>query len=1091
MAERTEVRFSEAESDWDVGASSGYRKELAETYLDKVLTEVANNAGSLMPGYDTVAKLRAVSNTDNNTIGLYNQIWSKYHEIIGDGTKRAGTHRVPWPVMDFDTLKSNFGDGSSSIGMDAYVSHQAIKISGEVFAILAGASAAAPGATHDPDLTEAKKQQEAYIKAHADAAAGATSAPRPPRTNTSDVAIADFKEQCFLLAHIFKFYDYKTNNVELVERKGLPYYGAKKDEENTNKCLMVHGEPYGFMNKLTQYSTQSTLLNLQTHEISALVPKIRLFKVFENDEGDEISQEIHFDSHPNHNDIGFAMLDRQKRGVGVGINDFTFSYEGSDPFAVKKSIKASLTLYAASFDELFRSRSRVLDPGDWRYVDLALKTGGANIQQQLDATKGTVEYENLSRLNFRIKAVVGWQSPPTRTGGSNSDLSKAVYNSFVTLNLTPTIHNFDIQDDGSVRFKIQYLAYIESHFDNPLFSIFGNEDTFGRYLKRKLVISSLSEACKPESIAPIKEKWKDEIRDDLREDAAEIITQLMGKKRLRYVNISFSKLRSLNMDGPYSAFGKEFSKASTTPTKDTIAAVEKALAGGADPRGGKLDRVLNVGAFSTRPVAPRHKKYNLSFFYVSDLFDTILESIDRRLASADRILNEIVQGAAKDPIAKLIDSNLLAKEKKEIAKQLKAFKKLRVLLGPLEIVNQQDPTDSRFINMGDIPISVKYFIEWLSKKTLNKATVIYPLPRFINQFFKEFIATFLNNDTCFEGRVKQRTLLTQAAITSYKRKEEDPSDIITQYIGALRAAVGTTYISRFPLDNLGLIAPNSADPWPLLNISGVSHEPVSDAGAENEINYLTFFAGRANPVEKQNGNFEEDKKGGIHHYSIGKDRGIVKNIRMTRTDVPYLKEIRFAQEGYDGLEQLREVYDVSIDCYANVNVFPGTYIYVDPRGWSPQTERISKEIIGARDKARAAGTASVELAGFTALLEQDLTRYGIGGYYMVKRAESSFGPGKANTVIQAQWTHQAGTDSTSKSQEKVGKRPESAKCQVETKGSLAPQPQGQEPPIPTSKRQGEKARWWTQVVANMAPGSDDWQKRIRPAISELSEGGKP
>ena len=65
--------------------------------------------------------------------------------------------------------------------------------------------------------------------------------------------------------------------------------------------------------------------------------------------------------------------------------------------------------------------------------------------------------------------------------------------------------------------------------------------------------------------------------------------------------------------------------------------------------------------------------------------------------------------------AKHRESKRYRKKQKEIAKQFKAFKKLRVLLGPLEIVNQQDPTDSRFINMGDIPISVKYFFAIIAK----------------------------------------------------------------------------------------------------------------------------------------------------------------------------------------------------------------------------------------------------------------------------------------------------------------------------------------------------------------------------------------
>mgnify|MGYP001495336088 CR=1 FL=1 len=56
---------------------------------------------------------------------------------------------------------------------------------------------------------------------------------------------------------------------------------------------------------------------------------------------------------------------------------------------------------------------------------------------------------------------------------------------------------------------------------------------------------------------------------------------------------------------------------------------------------------------------------------------------------------------------------------------------------------------------------------------------------------------------------------------------------------------------------------------------------------------------------------------------------------MQKTDSPGLKEVRFEQEGYDGLHQLREIYDVNITSYANITAFPGAYIFVDPKGFAP------------------------------------------------------------------------------------------------------------------------------------------------------------
>ena len=77
---------------------------------------------------------------------------------------------------------------------------------------------------------------------------------------------------------------------------------------------------------------------------------------------------------------------------------------------------------------------------------------------------------------------------------------------------------------------------------------------------------------------------------------------------------------------------------------------------------------------------------------------------------------------------------------------------------------------------------------------------------------------------------------------------------------------------------------------------------------------------------------------------------------------------------------MREVYDVFIECYADVQVFPGTYIFVDPKGWAPNM------------------SFNLRAEGFDL---DDLTDYGLGGYYMVTKAEHDFGPGKAHTKITA------------------------------------------------------------------------------------------
>lgn len=186
-------------------------------------------------------------------------------------------------------------------------------------------------------------------------------------------------------------------------------------------------------------------------------------------------------------------------------------------------------------------------------------------------------------------------------------------------------------------------------------------------------------------------------------------------------------------------------------------------------------------------------------------------------------------------------------------------------------------------------------------------------------------------------------------------------------------------------------------PKPLLNVMGLRNDPRTNPGVCKEMNYLTFFAARSIPMNQvigcknpTNGSeglgcYDEngqkvsdvgDHQRGIWHYQIGKDRGIVKTINLSETNSTGLAEVRFEQEGYDGLRQLRVLYDVNIKSYLDVSAYPGSYIYVEPRGFDISAQ-----------------TA----AGF------DLTQLGIGGYHMIWKSEHSISPGFAETVIYAKW----------------------------------------------------------------------------------------
>ena len=757
------------------------------------------------------------------------------------------------------------------------------------------------------------------------------------------------KEQCFLLSNIFNIAALKRN-LDKTEKE-LPYVNGN------NSSLNVHGDPFGLMNALTQSPHKKTLFEMSNAAISALQPMIRLFKVTLDEENEESEVELKFDSHYRPEDINEFMSNRNVRGHGVGLKSFNFAYEADNPFAIKKSISAKLVLFANSFSELLKERGTGCDK--YKYIDLALKTGGAKSfsLDKVNPQNSEVATENLAKLNFRLKAVVGWANPAgslnrNQLGGVNSsvistDLLNAIYDSAVTLNLTPTVHDFDIDEFGRVTFTINYLAYVEDFFDQPIFNIFSDPTIAVAQLKRKLTYKTLSDACNEEEISKLinDEEEAETIKQEKQDSMKTLMTNMLAEEKIRFLQIPLEDMLKSYAGGPFEPIDENLLTLGTVTASTDEATVEAAEDDMAVP---PEEEEEEESATSSEALSQIE---TITYFYVSDLIDVILKYVGKSL---DALPDEIRSISEEFITDEQLEETVLS-----YTRYAANFKTFRVLLGPVEILKASEEgkvVDSEIVNLGDMPISAKYFMEWLTTQILKRDQATYPLPTFLNAFFNKLISDFLNKDTCYGNRAKQRVILNQNAITSYRKSADDP-DEITQWCQQL----GDTRL------DIGLVSPK-----PVLNVMGEREDPRPNPGVGREINYITYFAARTQPSEIMVGDKCEDEKRGIWHYQIGKDTGIVKSINLSKTEATGLAEVRFEQEGYDGLMQLRVLYDASIKTFLDVSAYPGAYIYIEPRGFDP----------------------SVEI---------DLTQFGIGGYHMIVRSEHSLGPGLAETTVSAKW----------------------------------------------------------------------------------------
>ena len=812
-----------------------------------------------------------------------------------------------------------------------------------------------------------------------------------------------YQEQCFLMANLHQLIQYKVDTLDPTN-KVLPY--QPNVDSGTNASLLLEANPFAFINKLTQYPNNKEFFAMTPGQLSNLVPMIRLYKVVPGSDGSETDVEFSFHSNTTFSEIQNYTKDKDKRGYGVGIKEFSFAYDGNNPFSAKKSIRAKLSLFANGLDELFMCRGGDDTKCDstkkedystaYRYVDLALKTGKGTsakkstvVGEPQEGCNTSVDPEvNIAKLNFRLKAVVGWAMPHNFPNELDDPaLLSALNNSFVTLNLTPTIHDFNIDEIGRVNFTIDYLAYVEEFFDSPRFNIFCIPEITTKQTMRRLIFDSLgsSSDCKASEINELKKMDADKIAAEKKESLQALTKHLLipnehNISKMKYINLKREELVKFQSEGLYYQLPEG---GVTSLITDAVSNPEAQQAGqdaimSPDPPAEKSDDATEAEkseAFEKLMMEPGSEQ--IPFFYVSDLIDIILKGLGECLGKLPTTLvTELSTVKENYPAAALADMDqlkaLVQAEQKIITKFAARYKKLRVVLGPLEVKDFKGGIGQYDVSLGDLPVSYKYFLEWMTSKMLAKDDVTYFLAQFLNDFFNLLIKQFMNNDTCFKVNANQKIRLSEATFTSYKLKSASGSDEIT-------AAIIKTGAKRLNMNLVG-----TTIPMPLLNISGPSGLPITHKSVDYETNYLTFFAGRVMPTEEMQGVREDDEGRGIFHYTMGRQDGLVKNISLSKTSAKYLKEVRFEQDGYDGLKQLREVYDVTVDAFPIVNAFPGTYIYIEPRGWSPSSN------------------------------SQDLTELGIGGYHMIWKSEHFFAPGRAETKIYAKWVASIGTCATTR-----------------------------------------------------------------------------
>jgi len=771
----------------------------------------------------------------------------------------------------------------------------------------------------------------------------------PEITELTDEEISDrqrFYKQCALMMNMHNFVEkYEELVVNRQKKEGFikdlgpnernPYGGRFLRAKSKNKEQLLTNL---FSSKDSQY-----FFEVPTHIVTQLTPKIRLYKVYNNEEGDLKRTEFIF---PTHTDLSRKKNFNKKqtqtaevstqaivpsffdatfdKGDGVGLKSFNLEFNGTNPAEARNDVKGSMTLFFQSFADFVRER--VSPNGDrFRFVDLI-------IHPKPDKD-GTVQGSTIISKRqyepsfYRIMVEIGY-SVSDFQGISSSDKAKlmnAIKNTNKSYYLTMVDHDFSIKNDGTVEVNLTYRAYIESALKTLKFDALTTPELAEKRMENQTKLAEIARknVCTVDELRDIKillSAIEDEV---LKDSLNSIMRRLYSRKKIFNCNIDNNDRKFFLKNGYYQKC-------------DITSGVS--LEQTAGQNSGDLGIVLNT------QLPENSTDYNFAdadendtivqFFFFGDLLHTILDTLyDPRL-----------QGQVS-----------------------RGMENTKIVLGSFdfETFHRSSETANKEFNISQIPISVEFFSRWFVDNVLNQRSTrkSFPILNFIRNLSNSLISNSLL-EICVNRDIESRLIFQTSQMSAY-REGGELLDLLTE-----------------PLTEASII---DTDFYRTLEVLPLEGGPMGDSKMDNFHHYIILNANGSTRSHDGTGQYSNDTNAGVYHIEIGSNRGFVKSVNFSKTDQQYLREARFMRRGVDGLMQLGSVYNVDIEMYGNSIFYPGMDIWLNPFGFGG--EALGKPQTGTQNSGKRS------LANIL----------GIGGYHTVTNVSLNLTPSSFSTNIKAMY----------------------------------------------------------------------------------------
>ena len=322
------------------------------------------------------------------------------------------------------------------------------------------------------------------------------------------------------------------------------------------------------------------------------------------------------------------------------------------------------------------------------------------------------------------------------------------------------------------------------------------------------------------------------------------------------------------------------------------------------------------------------------------------------------ILNFFYFGDLVSAALSIINENP-ANKTRGVTPAIPTYKDFRFILGTIDLYDPQTDTIEA-VPLADIPIASVLFQNWYRKNVIEKDLMRLPLLTFLRQICTQLIVGSLKSMRSY--RPTEGPLNTKLSTSSF---------LINKFqLGTTRKLFKGG--GRLRMDRMG--GGSNEKRKKLLATEGLYFTDISNLRQY----YYLYIGGTLN--QHLRGNEDEDHKRGIFHAYVGKNEGAIKRVTFKRTDLPFQREARLAEAPGQARSNLlfSDWYNAEVTMVGNTVFRPGMLLFINPQAMGYG--------MGVAKKS-------------SSIAESRAAQMGIGGYYLVIKAQNIIESGKYETVL--------------------------------------------------------------------------------------------